>query len=463
MSSLRRGTRLAPGPIRAILLALTGAVAGIATFVAVIDPSGRPLEGYTFVEPVLTPMAVDGGTSRVLTGVDDHAAYLVEVPPNWNGDLVMYAHGFVGNGPELAAEPPGFGLRELLVRQGYAWAASSYDRNGYDVGAGVRTTRGLAERFGELVAQPRRTYLVGGSMGGHVAARSIEEYPDRYAGVLALCGALGDQALFDYRLDVRLSAEGLAGVRDPPRDARYADTVLPQVFEGLGLQRGSSEVTSPQAEQLRAVVGQLSGGPRPGDAAAFAAWKDFLLDLGAPDRGAGPVTGIARDPGRVAGNLDRDYEPDSPIDLDAIIQRVPPADEAARSARDLTPVAHVDGRPPVPVLSLHDLGDLYVPFSMEQVYAAEVAANGRSDLLVQRAIRATGHCEFSGVEIATAWDDLVRWVESGQRPAGDDVLTASEIAAPAYGCRFSDPAAYASSGEPSERETRRLYEPCPRG
>ena len=54
----------------------------------------------------------------------------------------------------------------------------------------------------------------------------------------------------------------------------------------------------------------------------------------------------------------------------------------------LGPIALVEGDPRVPVLSLHDLGDLFVPFSMEQYYAADVAANGQSDLLVQRAIRA---------------------------------------------------------------------------
>jgi hypothetical protein len=32
---------------------------------------------------------------------------------------------------------------------------------------------------------------------------------------------------------------------------------------------------------------------------------------------------------------------------------------------------------------------------------------------------------------------------------------------PAYGCRFSDPAAYAAAGPPSAEDTRRLFDPCP--
>lgn len=452
--------RLHRRPFHTALLVTAWVVAAVGALLVVADPPTRARPGYTFVAPGPTPTAGSGGTTRVLTGVDDHALYAIEVPPNWNGALVMWAHGYVGNGPELAVEAPGFGLRERLVQQGFAWAASSYDRNGYDVAAGVRSTRELVQEFRRLVGPPRLTYLVGVSMGGHIAARSIEEYPELYAGVLTLCGALGDHALFDYLLDVQLSAQALAGVRAYPPDRRYTDTTLPQIYAGLGLEPGSSAVTTPQAQQLRAVAVALSGGPRPGDMVAFSAWTDFLLGLAAPDSGLGPVAGVARDPSVVAGNLGRDYSPDAPVDLDAVIQRVPVADEATRSAPELTPVAQVVGRPAVPVLSMHDLGDLYVPFSMEQLYAAEVAANGRSDLLVQRAIRATGHCEFSAIEVATAWDDLARWVETGQRPAGDDVRTAAVVADPSYGCRFSDPAAYASAGEPSERDTRRLFAPC---
>ena len=124
----------------------------------------------------------------------------------------------------------------------------------------------------------------------------------------------------------------------------------------------------------------------------------------------------------------------------------------------LGPIALVEGDPGVPVLSLHDLGDLFVPFSMEQYYAADVAANGQSDLLVQRAIRAVNHCEFSPTEVTTAFDELVTWVEDGVRPEGDPVTDRAAVADPNFGCRFSDPAAYAAGSG-----TRRLFAQCPPG
>ena len=72
-------------------------------------------------------------TSR-WAGVLEGAAYRIEVPPNWNGELVMYAHGYAGEGLTLAAVDSS--IRRYLIQHGYAWAASSYSKNSYDVRAG---------------------------------------------------------------------------------------------------------------------------------------------------------------------------------------------------------------------------------------------------------------------------------------------------------------------------------------
>lgn len=262
-------------------------------------------------------------------------------------------------------------------------------------------------------------------------------------------------------LVVTLTAQALAGVQAYPVAPDHATTALPRIYAGLGLAPGDPAVTTPAAQQLRAATVLDSGGPRPGADASYSFWKDVLLSLGIPDTAPTPVDGVAAVPGLVAGNLDTDYAPDEPADLDAIVARVPVAEPDVRETDELTPVAAVQGSPGAPVLSLHGLGDLFVPFSMEQLYADEVADAGQSELLVQRAIRATGHCEFSALEAGTAWDDLVAWVEHGDRPEGDPVTDAEAVADPAFGCRFSDAAAYEAAGPVSEQETPRLYEPCP--
>jgi hypothetical protein len=95
------------------------------------------------------------------------------------------------------------------------------------------------------------------------------------------------------------------------------------------------------------------------------------------------------------------------------------------------------GRFAVPVVTLHGLGDLWVPFAMQQVYARRAAANGNADRLVQRAIRAPGHCGFTEEEATGAFDVLVDWETSGIVPPGDDVLDARAVADPTYGCPFT--------------------------
>ncbi len=74
-------------------------------------PDDQPLAGYTVTNPPLAPLTVAGGTTTVLQGVFHHAAYDIEIPPKWNGDLVMYAHGYRGQGTVLTVDPPPFGLR----------------------------------------------------------------------------------------------------------------------------------------------------------------------------------------------------------------------------------------------------------------------------------------------------------------------------------------------------------------
>jgi len=79
----------------------------------------------------------------------------------------------------------------------------------------------------------------------------------------------------------------------------------------------------------------------------------------------------------------------SEASFNATVQRVT---SVASERRKYTPVT---GNLRIPMLTLHTLGDLFSPFVVEQIYAERVAANGASDLLVQRATRDYGHCAFT--------------------------------------------------------------------
>ncbi len=428
-------------------------------------PGSEPLPGYTVVNPPLQPLRVRGQQTRVLQGVRSHAAYDIEVPARWNGQLVMWAHGYRGPTTDLTVDVPSAGLRATFLRRGYAWAASSYARNGYDVASGITTTHDLAQYAARrLPRQPRRTYIAGVSMGGHIIGRSLEQYSRFYSGAMPMCGVLGDHQLFDWFLSYNLVAQDLADhpVYPPPADYQTAD--VPAIEAALGistLRPGGPDTTNARGKQLRAIATSLTGGQRPGAEQSFAYWKDFPFTLFTPDTGGS----LADNPARLAQNRDITYRPDRPVEVNRTVRRVAPRDTYSRATTRLTQVPTIQGRPQVPVLSLHGLGDYFVPFSQEQIYARDVRAHGQQRFLVQRAVREAGHCEFTPREAARGFADLTTWVESMghrrgrqvRRPAGDPVLDSRAVASASYGCRFTDPTGY---DDPAAYPTRALFPRC---
>lgn len=456
---MARGTRrtlsralLATGALIACVTGLVPAEASSAT-----DPGSQPLPGYTVNNPPLAPLSTPYGTTTIRQGVYRHAAYDLEIPPHWNGELVMWAHPFQGTDPVLTLDTPEFGLRQLFVDSGYAWAGSSYTETGFDVGSGVSSTHDLAVYVRQFLQRaPSRTYLVGISMGSQVVARSLEQYPLFYGGALPMCGTLGDDRLFDYFADENLVAQDLAGIRAYPIPADYQSTVLPQIEQRLGIDNltGSEQPRTAAGRQFEAILAQLSGGARSGLAAAFNYWvANGLFQLDTPDDGGPLITNFMR----LAQNAVTRYAPNQPVDVNRTVQRILPVDLAGRLDPGLTEIPRVFGDPRVPVLTMHDVGDLLVPLSMEQDYAREVAAHGQSNLLVQRVVRGADHCDFSPAEAADAWTALTGWVHGGAKPAGDSVLDPRTVSAPDYGCRFTDPSVYGSPDYP----TRTLFARCP--
>lgn len=157
--------------------------------------------------------ALDG--AKAYFGQLGKAAYRIEIPDAWNGELVMYAHGFAGFGTEVAVESPPRALRRYLVANGFAWAASSYSENGYVPGIGADDTLALKEHFTAEFGEPKRTYIAGQSMGGNVVALALENHAREYDGGLALCGALGGIEQIDYLASWVAVAEFTSGLTFP--------------------------------------------------------------------------------------------------------------------------------------------------------------------------------------------------------------------------------------------------------
>ncbi|WP_239082485.1 alpha/beta hydrolase family protein [Actinoplanes teichomyceticus] len=460
------------------LVTTLGAPAAAAPACAAPTPSTtRP--GYLVADPgcdlsgtPFTPLTdADGRTlSRIHTGVRDGAAYRVEVPLRWNGQLVVYAHGYRGTGTVVHVDNPA--LRAHYIRNGFAWAASSYATNGYDVGQGVRDSHALIDTFRQVTGRRAgKVIMSGASMGGHITAVAIERFPRAFHAAMPYCGVLGDTALYDYFLDANVTAAALARVRidlplTPPADyPQQWRARVGRILPALGVRAGSAPALTAAGRAWSDAVERRSGGDRPGFDSAFAYWNaasslaplsDLPFLFGLYPGLSGGTGGIA--PGNVTDNRNTYYRlADSvlpslrELKLNAEVLRV---QRTASADPGLAGIPRVEGRPSVPVLSLHDIGDLFVPFSMEQEYAQRAARNGRAGLFVARAVRGVGHCDFTEAELARGFDDLVSWMRTGRRAAGDAILDRRVVASAAFGCRFTDGAHTGFTAPPCPASSR---------
>lgn len=439
------------------------------------QPAVAPQDERVFVvdEAQLPFEALPGTNANVSWGTHKAAGYRIEVPESWNGELIMYAHGFRGTGEALTVDSPPLPMRAWMLSQGYAWAASSYSKNYYDVRSGVQSTNDLARLFASVHGKPSRTFITGFSMGGHVTGAAIEQFPNiacregrrgrscrrvasilgklsggiQYSGAAPFCGVMGDLELFDYFGDFARGAEASAGVPltqfPPPANYYEGDGVFPAVLGTLfqGGIAGFPDALTAQGQQHKAFTQLISGGDRPGFDSAYSFWAGFLyFGFGAS---GGDVDGVLS--GNSYGNIGKVYQldtnravSDEERAFNQAMFRVR-ADRGVNRKRflQLQRVPEIHGRLAIPVVSTHTLGDLFVPFSMEQIYAKEVRSKRRSKYLVSRATRAIGHCEFSSGELVSSLADMIQWADTGQRPAGDDILDAAVMAQPDAGCAFS--------------------------
>jgi pimeloyl-ACP methyl ester carboxylesterase len=353
-------------------------------------------------------LATVEGPAQIEGEIGPGAMYGLFLPAEWNGDLVLYAHGYTD--PTAPIALPGGGLnalRDALLALGYGVAWSSYSENGYAVKDGVIRTRQLGELFSENFGAPHNTYLMGHSLGGIVALMAAEKNPDLYAGALPMCSLVGGGPMeIDYIFNVRVLFDYFfpgvipGNALEVPAGLDFATQVVPAVIgavssnplraiEMAGVDQIELPYTNPD-ELVASILGAL-----------FLAivGADDLLDRTHDtfvDNSATVYTGSWDDTALNAG-VDR-FE----------------ATEAARNYLERWYLPRGDLR--IPVLTVHTTMDPIVPLFHEAAFADIVAAAGKSELLVQRVVDRYGHCAFAPQEQIAALQDLVAWVESGVAP-----------------------------------------------
>ena len=104
------------------------------------------------------------------SGVLGGASYRIEVPENWRGGLVVFAHGIqYGPGPGAVQSPP---LAGHILGEGHAWIASGYRAREYQPHLFIEDLVSLRELFLKEIGPPRWSMIYGQSMGGHIVVGS---------------------------------------------------------------------------------------------------------------------------------------------------------------------------------------------------------------------------------------------------------------------------------------------------
>jgi len=358
------------------------------------------------------------------SGVLGGASYLIEAPANWQGGLVVFAHGIQrGPGPGAVAAPP---IGGHIVASGHAWAASGYRAREYQPHLFVEDTNAIRDLFVKEIGRPRWTIIYGQSMGGHIVVASLELHPGLYQGGLAECGLVDGISIADYLSAYTAAAELISGapILDAPDAEAFAQMLKERVVPALGL---PGEYTA-RGRQFDSVVKYLMGADRAGNDLPLRLQglrRRYLMNMNYRPRD------VENDPNpgrRAASTVHVRYRIDPGLgltedELNARVRRIQPAKDA-RSPIANPVYAERTGRITVPLITLHETGDAWVPLSLEQSYRRRTIVAGTDHLLVQRVLRAGSHCGFDGEMREQAFDDLVAWIERGVRPAGEDVLAA---------------------------------------
>jgi pimeloyl-ACP methyl ester carboxylesterase len=376
-------------------------------------------------------------TVRTLTGtLPDGATWKAEVPPNWNGTLLLYSHGYRFPGPNDAVDVGDPATGGVLLNQGFALAGSSYAHTGWALQEGIGDQLGVLDEFRQQVGPPDTTIAWGHSLGGIMTAGLVQAAPQRFDGALPMCGVLAggvgtwNQALdglFAFKVLLAGATElDIVRIADPVGNAQRANQIL------------AAAQSTPQGRARLGLVAALGDSP---------GWTDPTKPEPAPDDFAtrlnnqiGSIASLgipfgffaraeleARAGGNPSWNTGVDYARqltrsiDLPevqalydaagLDLHADLRTL---NRAERISADPGAVQYLSDHVSfngdlggVPVLSIHTTNDPLVNVEQEQAYASAVDRAGDSDLLRQAFVNRAGHCTFTPAETLAAVQTLL--------------------------------------------------------
>lgn len=338
-------------------------------------------------QPAITPGPCVPGT------LPGGALSLICVPTaGWNGELVVFAHGYVAPGLPLdfyhLALADGTPLPVLVQSLGYAFATTSYRRNGLAILEGVDDIRELVAAFGS----PVKTHVAGVSEGGLVATLLAERWPELFRSAIAACGPIGSfraqinhfgdfRVLFDYFFPGVIPGSPIA--IPPDVIAGWQTVYVPQILAALA------------AHPARALERVSKAAFDPANPATIGTTTVNLLwyNVFATNDAAFRLGGNPFD------NRFRWYHGSSnDLRLNLSVQRFAASPAARLALRQYETTGDLS----IPLVTLHTTRDEVVPFWQELLYLPKVDLSQRGRFIPIPAAR-YGHCNFTTGEVVTAF------------------------------------------------------------
>lgn len=311
------------------------------------------------------------------TGTLGAAPYRIDIPADWNGELVVNAHGYEPAGAQRQTPMPFEGALQPLLDRGFAVAASGYSAQGWVIAEAVADSERLRRHFAARHGRPTRTWIVGWSMGGLVALASAERAPRAWDGVVAMCGVgVSTEAMVAQGALRPLAAfDALFPGVLPQAPAGLADPSLPAAADGGAIEAALA------ADEARATALARQVGIARGDLAG-SLWLYYLALRELAVRAGGfPVSTATGEAG-----VD-----DDEAALGVRIRRYRADPRALAYVRS---TGGLSGRAPVPVVLQPNATDPIVPARFSSGYAALAEAAGRGDRVSVLPGVGDGHCRF---------------------------------------------------------------------
>ena len=358
------------------------------------------------------PASLQGeGGASVSGEIGPGSSYFLHVPENWNGDLVLYVHGYTAPVFPLGPPPtePVDALRDQILARGSAFGYSTFSENGYALRDAAQRTQQLLGVFSSRFEPPRRAYLLGYSLGG-LAALSLLERNDSFAGAVTVSGILGGtRRELEYVGNVWVLFDLLY-----PNVLPWTLYEAPPVFD-------PNEIIGPVVAAIQAnpqpaqVLTQIHQTPIP-----FSNGEEFVASI---------VQALVLQAIAVRDLLDRTHDhaffdnsgttytgnlpPELLADINARVARYASRPDAKAWARQQY---EPSGNLRVPLISLHMQLDPVVPIFHEDVYEERVTQAGLESFFLRRDIPGYGHPVAAVEPVVQAIADVANWVETGVRP-----------------------------------------------